>query len=476
MLHLQMDFMAVEQTPEQVLIDMGLTRKGDMYTLKAMCQKKKKSTNDDSEREMRKRQLLNEIVREKESRARKSSRVDEKSGKKMGKTRRISLGIMHHCKEKNKYVTVRYSKGGGTRLVDVPFPTTKEELIKEGKALFFQNGVCPLGEESDMIFELVNFKEVINTLKERNGEPLPFTMQRYFEFYKLSKVQLYIACRPLVDDDSDDGELMTSPFSESDREGLVDGGKQWRQSLQPASNSVHSDSAASAHFSIAGSSSASSAASTASSTAGSAASISSPLASSSASAASSIAASTGQDRDSSRWITSKLDDERRLKAEQDKEYEESLAIDFLKRKALEDEIAETSRLEEIRRAREARVPVQHSTAQVLIVVQHPFQGRVSRFFSDEERMLAIYDWVGSLDLRPEHFSLHVQPAITISPQDRAVDFHSVVIYVKTLEQPLPMSFTSPEVNFKGFGTVGDISIGAVTDELPHQLLQDEDLR
>ena len=70
-----------------------------------------------------------------------------------------------------------------------------------------------------------------------------------------------------------------------------------------------------------------------------------------------------QDRDSSCCFTSRLDDERRLKAEQDKEYEESLAIDFLKRKALEDEIAETSRLEEVRRAREARVPVQHSTAQ-----------------------------------------------------------------------------------------------------------------
>ena len=52
----------------------------------------------------------------------------------------------------------------------------------------------------------------------------------------------------------------------------------------------------------------------------------------------------------------------------------------------------------------------------------------------------------------------------------------VVIYVETLEQPLPMSFTSPEVNFKGFGAVGDISIEAVTDEVPHQLLQDEDLR
>ena len=68
-----------------------------------------------------------------------------------------------------------------------------------------------------------------------------------------------------------------------------------------------------------------------------------------------------QDRDSSCCFTSRLDDERRLKAEQDKEYEESPALDFLKRKALEDEIAETSRLEEVGRAREARVPVQHST-------------------------------------------------------------------------------------------------------------------
>ena len=45
-----------------------------------------------------------------------------------------------------------------------------------------------------------------------------------------------------------------------------------------------------------------------------------------------------------------------------------------------------------------------------------------------------------------------------------------------------LQFTSPEVNFKGFGAVGDISImgdisiEAVTDEVPHQFLQDEDLR
>ena len=89
-----MDFMAVEHTPEQVLIDRGLTRKGDMYTLKAMCQKKKKSTDDDSERERQKRQLLQEIVREKESQGKKFSRVDDKStaGKKNGQNQTNIFG------------------------------------------------------------------------------------------------------------------------------------------------------------------------------------------------------------------------------------------------------------------------------------------------------------------------------------------------------------------------------------------------
>ena len=173
--------------------------------------------------------FFNKLSGKKKAKARsfQGSMTNQLQEKKMGKTRRISLGLMQYSKKRNKYVSVRYSKGGGTRLIDVPLSMTKEELIKEGKVLFFQNGVCPLGAESDMIFELVNFKgEVINTLKERNGGALPFTVQRYFEFYKLSKVQLYIACRPLVDDDSDNGELMTSPLSASDREVLVDKGKQ----------------------------------------------------------------------------------------------------------------------------------------------------------------------------------------------------------------------------------------------------------
>ena len=33
-----------------------------------------------------------------------------------------------------------------------------------------------------------------------------------------------------------------------------------------------------------------------------------------------------------------------------------------------------------------------------------------RFFLATEKMVAVYDWLGSLDLQPQHFSLHVPAA------------------------------------------------------------------
>lgn len=110
-------------------------------------------------------------------------------------------------------------------------------MIEEGKALFFQNGECPLGAESEMVFELVNFKgEIINTLEDRNGKALRFTVQKYFEVFKLSKVQLYIAIRsPFDEEDSYDDDLMKSPFSQSDK------ARKWHQNLLPWGTSVAQD-------------------------------------------------------------------------------------------------------------------------------------------------------------------------------------------------------------------------------------------
>lgn len=56
-------------------------------------------------------------------------------------------------------------------------------------------------------------------------------------------------------------------------------------------------------------------------------------------------------------------------------------------------MSEVSRLEDIRRAREARVPQEPQidadvSTQVRVVVQHPSQGRVTRFFLAREKMLS----------------------------------------------------------------------------------------
>lgn len=272
---------------------------------------------------------------------------------------------------------------------------------------------------------------------------MPFTVQGYFEHHKLSKVQLYIACRPQVDEeDTDDEALMTSPFSQSDK------GRKWRQNLPLESESVKPDSRSWA---------------------------------------------SENNGDASHWRNVLLENERKLKAEQDKEYQEPLEIDLRKRKALEEEMSEVSRLEDIRRVREARVPQEPQvdadvSTQVRIVVQHPSQGRVTRFFSAQEKMLAVYDCIGSLDIYPEHFSLHVQPADAISPQDGVLDFQGVVIFVETLHEPLPLSFSSLEVSFKGFDTIepsvqvdsGESSafqgVEAVSEEVPHQRLEDDEPR
>lgn len=102
--------MAIEFTPESVLIEMGLIRKGDIYALKAMCQRRMKPSTGDPERETRKRQLVEEIWKERESRGKKkfprAGSADDtlKMEKASRKTRRISLGLMQFNKKKNKYV------------------------------------------------------------------------------------------------------------------------------------------------------------------------------------------------------------------------------------------------------------------------------------------------------------------------------------------------------------------------------------
>ena len=102
-----------------------------------------------------------------------TSFADEETSPKT-KTRRISLGMMQFNENRNKLVSVRYSKGGGSRTLDVPYTMTKQELIEQSKLLFFPDGVSPIGRLTDFTFDLANFKgEIIANVKD--------TVQGYFE-------------------------------------------------------------------------------------------------------------------------------------------------------------------------------------------------------------------------------------------------------------------------------------------------------
>lgn len=431
-----MDCSAIDCTPEDVLEEMGLSRKGDIYALKAMCSQKNRS-QDSLERENKKRKLVEEIMKEKQDKQRRksarrstspsaSSSDETSSTTGAPKTRRIALGLMQFNKSKNKFVSVRYARGGGSRTLVVPLTATKQELIEMGKDVFFAESVAPIGKASDFTFDQANFKgEAIDKLKDSDGHEQPFTMQGYFETYKLTRVQLYLTCQPC--EDSDDEVLMTNVFGPSTSNSQSSKtpqskGKAWRHQLH-----------------------------------------------------------------------AQLENERKLwqnlKKEQDEEFQKCLELDRKKQAALEGEIEELSKLEELRSIKASRVSAEpeSGSARVLMVAQHPFQGRVTRFFSAAEKMVAVYDWLGSLDLHPEHFSLQVNPATTISPEEGIFGYEGVVMYMRALDEPLLMGTSSPEISFIGFGTGTSydeistldeacespslLAIDPVTETLPQQLME-----
>lgn len=166
-------------------------------------------------RETTKCKLIEEVLKEKDSRKKRkpsstctcssSPTATGETSSKPPKTRRISLGLMLFDEGKSKFVTVRYSRGGGTRSLDVPLRMTKQELIEEGTKLFFSNDVSQVVNSSDYTFDIACFRgKIIDKVKNCDGQEVPFTVKGYFECFKFSRVQLYLACRRWDHSDDDD--------------------------------------------------------------------------------------------------------------------------------------------------------------------------------------------------------------------------------------------------------------------------------
>lgn len=120
---------------------------------------------------------------------------------------------------------------------------------------------------------------------------------------------------------------------------------------------------------------------------------------------------------------------------------------------LRQEIEDVQRLETLRKTRESRVPPEptENTKRVKVLVKHSVEGNVSRFFRAGESMVAVYDWVGSLSLFAENFTLCLRPGRPVDPMEDVTVVDGTLLHMEISSDPIPISSPECGVNFKGFG-------------------------
>ncbi|CAM4635381.1 unnamed protein product [Leuciscus chuanchicus] len=125
--------------------------------------------------------------------------------------RNIEIGWLH--KENKGIKQVRARQGGGTRKLQINVQAGYDDILKEGKALFFHNGVSTKGQESDFEFEVWDFKQ--------NLLPKDLSVGRIYNTVKLPILRFYIATHPKINlteesSESSDESDHASDISNSD--------------------------------------------------------------------------------------------------------------------------------------------------------------------------------------------------------------------------------------------------------------------
>ena len=279
--------------------------------------------------------------------------------------------------QNGKYSIVRSNKGGGTRELYLSPSDTKTDILELAKTKFFPQGRSCHGSTYSMEFDLVDSQGLsVTPLVDSNGNECEFSVKNYTEITSISRLRLYLASRLFdlddqadddvlspansvkqvkpqhvtIDGDSDDDDdfnssvFLPKPSRSQKKLDVKDKGKLWRQNLLKQTTS--------------------------------------PLMGSS-------------------------EERLQLKLQQDKEYEESALKDKLKDVFKDKEKEEKERLEDLRKLRASRVPPEPVSAadRVRVVVHHPTQGRLQRYFQRKDQLIAVYDWVGSISSDPENFTL-----------------------------------------------------------------------
>ena len=348
--------------------------------------------------------------------------------------------------DKDKWCIVKSDKGGGTKQVKFSLDATKSEILDTCVKYFWEKRIKV--KFTDSHFLLADFKHEIiqDTILNDQNKEVPFTLGEYCSNCKMARPRIFFRTKPKTafqrlsenlnirddDDDDDDFQPHTSTLNS-----FVSS-----TPLQHLSNSSLSSTSSVPLPSFVLSSS-------------------SPLANASTNPIADnpelvhpfieipdepIFADSNQSRQN--------EARRELISIQDMEYEDSLRQDMNKDQEKKQEEEEIARLELLRRARENRVEEEPiiDDEHVVVAVRHPYLQTQTRFFKPTSLMSAVYDWVGSLSIHPEHYQLYNAFRVPVSPDYKV---EAGVYNMREIENPLFMT-PNGSVAFVGYGITEDI--------------------
>ena len=285
------------------------------------------------------------------------------------------------------------------RTLDIPRHATANDCLEEMKNVFFPNGQSLVGNAEDMEFRMADFKcQTIYLCDD-------FSPEGYKQRYKLHTPRLFLLSKDNTissDDSDDDQELHESPFESSGRRDEVSTNPAQANAVAQAEESTAQE-AESQFNSIKENNQPDVAI----------------VGVNSVHTTRGLAVDDLADHATDGLIGTS-EERKELMDQLQVDYEASLAAD--KEKELEKEANDLR--EALRLSRQNRVLHEPATEEprVTVSVRHPILGVIKRAFPPDCKIVALYDWVGSLSTYPEHFALCFSPQCIIYPEE---DINSV---------------------------------------------------
>ena len=406
-----MSVIATAHSTDEELRALGLSKRGDLIRLRRFCLEKVQES-ENKERLNEKKDLLEKMLEKNKSKRRLetvSSLPHKRSRRKAPEgsgTKRVQLGWLHYSDKQKRYVAVRQNKCGGTRDISLSIDATADSIIEIGKELFFPGGISSFAGIDMLEVTLANYKEDTVSNVVVGGSVLPFTLQRYLNATKLPRARLYLASKLKQCESEEDGDdSLLRPMLD-----LTNTTRHHPEEDTPFPECPLVD--------------------------------------------------HDQASDEGKYIVllpsvTSLKANRDLIAEQDKEYQDSLLADQKKeekrREKLLSEICDAEQQEHLRQARLHRVPDKpKGGSMVLIRVRHVTLGVIKRNFSSDDKMLSVYDWVGSPSLLPPYFELSDFRGQVLRPEQSVVEGDKSTLNMSASESTPGLD--DDDIDFKGFGT------------------------